>query len=377
MIRVFILIRSLEIGGAERQLVEIVRGLDKREFDVTVATFYDGGAFAPEMRAIEGVRLISLHKRSRWDVFSFLARLWRAVRDCRPDIVFGNMSPANELAWLTGRSVRARVVWALRASYLDFSRYDWLVASLYRLGALLSGRADLIIANSNAGRRYHEENGYRPERMVVIHNGIDTATYSPDPDAGARVRVEWKVARGERLIGIVARLDPMKDHATFLRAAAILSASRPEARFVCVGGGPDAYARRLRELAAHLAVEVVWAGAREDMRAVYNAMDAGCCSSYGEGFPNAVAEAMSCGVPCVATDVGDLALLVGATGVIVPPFDPAALAAGMGELLDRLEADADDCRRSARERIVSEFGAERLSERTSAALRSLVSGEPG
>src|SRR6266545_3370280 len=120
-----------------------------------------------------------------------------------------------------------------------------------------------------------------------------------------------------------------------------------------------------------------WAGAREDMRAVYNAMDAGCCSSYGEGFPNAVAEAMSCGVPCVATDVGDLALLVGATGVIVPPFDPAALAAGMGGLLDRLEADADDCRRSARERIVSEFGAERLSERTSAALRSLVSGEPG
>jgi glycosyltransferase involved in cell wall biosynthesis len=377
MIRVFFLIRSLEIGGAERQLVEIVRGLDKKEFDVTVATFYDGGAFDPEMRAVQGVRLVGLHKRGRWDVFPFLRRLWAAVRNWRPDVVFGDMSPANEIGWAMGRMAGAKVVWAVQSSYMKFSDYDWLVAFLHRLGALLSPRADLIIANSDAGRRHHQESGYSTDRMVVIHNGIDTAAYRPDGEARARVRAEWNIEPEQKLIGLVARIDPIKDHPTFLRAAAILSSLRRDPRFVCVGDGPTDYARELRRTAASLGVEVLWAGARRDMRAVYSALDVACCSSYGEGFPNAVAEAMSCGVPCVATDVGDLALLVGTTGVIVPPTDPVALAAGMQELLGRIEADADGCRRSARERIVSEFGVDRLAKETATALASLVAADAG
>jgi glycosyltransferase involved in cell wall biosynthesis len=375
MIRVFFLIRSLEIGGAERQLIEIVRGLDKKKFGVTVATFYGGGAFRPEMEAIEGVRLVSLGKKGRWDLLPFLASLWKAVRVCRPDILFGDMSPANELGWAMGRMVGAKVVWALQSSYIDFSKYDWLLGFLHRLGALLSGRADLIIANSYAGLRYHEKTGYRCDRMTVIHNGIDTATYRPDPHASARVRAEWKIETGQRLIGIVARLDPMKDHPTFLRAAAILSRQRPDARFVCIGDGRAAYAEGLRELAASLGVGVIWAGARTDMPAVFNALDLACCSSNSEGFPNAVAEAMACGVPCVATNVGDLSLLVGDTGVIVPPGDPAALAVGMTKMLARLEAGAEECRRAARDRVGTEFGVDRLSEKTAAALTSLVAAD--
>jgi len=343
---------------------------------VTVATFYGGGAFRPEMEAIEGVRLVSLGKKRRWDLLPFLANLWRAVRVCRPDILFGDMSPANELGWAMGKMVGAKIVWAVQSSYVNFSDYDWLPGILHRLGAALSGRADLIIANSFAGRRYHEETGYRCDRMIVIHNGIDTATYRPDPEAGARVRTQWKIESGQKLIGLVARLDPMKDHPTFLRAAAILSHQKPDTRFVCVGDGSRSYARGLRELAASLGVPVLWAGARTDGPAFFNALDIGCCSSdSGEGLPNAIAEAMACGVPCVATDVGDLALLVGKTGALVPAGDPAALASGIGELLERLETDPGGCRRLVRERIVSEFGVDRLSERTAAALTSLPAKE--
>jgi len=377
MIRVFFLIRSLEIGGAERQLVEIARGLDKKKFALTVVTFYDGGAFAPEMAAIEGVRLVSLGKKGRWDLFPFLRNLWTAVRDTRPDILFGDMSPANELAWLFGRAEGAKVVWALQSSYVNFSDYDWLPGFLYRLGALLSGRADLIIANSDSGRRYHEQSGYRSDRMIVIHNGIDTAAYRPKPAEGARVRAQWSIEKGQRLIGLVARLDPIKDHPNFLRAAAILSRERPDARFVCVGDGAEAYARELRELGVSLGVQVVWAGARSDMPGVYSALDLSCCSSSGEGFPNAVAEAMACGVPCVATDVGDLSLLVGNTGAVVPSNDALALADGMKQLLERLEGNEEACRREARERVVSEYGVDRLAEKTAAALVSLVAPEVG
>ena len=376
MIRVFFLIRSLEVGGAERQLFEIVRGLDKETFDVTVATFYDGGELRHEMEGVERVRLLTLGKKGRWDLFPFLRNLWAAVRRGRPDILFGYMSPANELGWAMGRMVGARVVWALRSSDVNFSYYDWMPAFLYRLGALLSGRADLIIANSIAGKRSHGDSGYSTDRMMVIHNGIDTTAYRPDREASLRLRSEWNIRADEKLIGIAGRLDPMKDHPTFLRAAAILSRERPRCRFVCVGGGPEPYARKLRDLGESLGLDVLWAGARKDMPAIYNALDLACCSSdSGEGFPNVVAEAMACSVPCVATDVGDLSLLVGDTGVIVPPGDPLAFAAGMRTLIDRLEAGEEECRRLARRRIVSEFGVDRVVERTAAALGRVLAGE--
>jgi glycosyltransferase involved in cell wall biosynthesis len=371
MTRLFVLIRSLEIGGAERQLVEIVRGLDKRDFAVTVATLYDGGALRPEIEAIEGVRVISLRKRSRWDV-SFLWNLWMAVRECRAQILFGDMSPANELCSLVGMVTGAKIVWCLQSAYIDFARYDWLPAFLHRVGAILSRTPDLIIANSHAGRLFHAGKGYRDERMIVIHNGIDTSTYRPDPGAGQCVRAEWNVEEGSKLIGLVARLDPIKDHQTFLRAAAILAGQRKDVRFVCVGGGSGAYARELREFAASRRIGVIWGGTRRDMCSVYNALDVACCSSYGEGFPNAVAEAMACGVPCVATDVGDLSLLLGTTGVIVPPRDPQAMAVGMSDLLQRLESNREACRRLARERILSQFSLEQLWKRTSDALHGLL-----
>jgi glycosyltransferase involved in cell wall biosynthesis len=373
MIRVFFLIRSLEIGGAERQLIEITRGLDKRRFAIAVASFYDGGAFAPEIAAIPGVRLIGLGKKTRWGAFPFLANLWRAVKDFRPDVLFGDMSPANELGWALARLVGAKAVWAIRASDVNFSYYGWLPAFLHDLGARLSGFPDLIIANSEAGRRSHEESGYSTERMIVIHNGIDTKAYRPDPEAGARVREEWRVGSDETLVGIAARLDPMKDHGNFLRAGSILARGRPRMRLVCVGRGPEAYARQLRELGESLGVGVLWAGARNDMPAVYNAMDLLCCSSdSGEGFPNSVAEAMACGVPAVTTDVGDLSILVGETGFLVAPGDPEALAAGMRAMLERLGSDREGTRRSARERIVSHFDVSRLAQKTSAALEAVV-----
>ncbi len=372
MIRVFILIRSLEIGGAERQLVEILRGLDKTRFELTVATLYDGGAFRPDVETIAGVRLLSLRKQGRWDVVPVLRRLWRAVRDLRPDILFGDMSPGNELCLFLGKLLGRRVVWCVQSSYVDFTLYDWLPRLFFRLSAVTSRGPDLIIANSDAGRRFHMEMGFYGERMIVIRNGIDTARYERDPAAGALFRAEWGIGRDARLIGVVARLDPMKDHANFIRAASILAARRDNVRFICVGGGPEAYAASLHALAHEERVPVLWAGPRTDMRAVFSGLDLACCSSNsGEGFPNAVAEAMSCGVPCVSTDVGDLRVLVGDTGLVVPRRDPPALATGLATMLERLDQDEAACREAARRRIVSEFGVEKLAERTSAALLDL------
>ena len=184
MLKVFFLVRSLDSGGAERQLVQLVRLLDRRQFAVTVATFYDGGALRPDMAALPDTTLISLGKQRRWDIVGFAYRLIRAARLASPDIVVGFMNVANEFALLAGRASGAKVVWNLRSAYSDFSKYDWPSRLAFRVGAWLSRFPDAIIANSNAGSRHHQANGYRREGMTTVVNGIDTAEFVRQPEAG-------------------------------------------------------------------------------------------------------------------------------------------------------------------------------------------------
>ena len=370
MLRLFFLIQSLELGGAQRQLIELVKRLDKSRFAVTVATFYAGGALHPEVAGIEGVRLISLEKQGRWDVLPFLWRLWRAAGMARPDIVHGYMGGANELCLLLGRAMGAKVVWGLLSSNVDFARYDWAAHWIFRTGAWLSRWSDLIVVNSWVGQQHHIAHGYCGERMVVIPNGIDTDRYRPDREAGRRVRAEWGVAEDETLIGLVARLDPMKDHPTFLRAAALLAKGQPGVRFVCVGDGPAPYKQDLLNLVASLGLgrQLIWAGVMPDMLAVYNAFDIVTLSSSGEGSPYVIGEAMACGVPCVVTDVGDSARIVGKMGVVVPPKDPQALAEGLEMMLSkRMELEPY----ALRERIIAGFSAQALVRATEKALMDL------
>ena len=191
-----------------------------------------------------------------------------------------------------------------------------------------------------------------------------------DRASGSRLRASWRVPERSLLIGIVARLDPMKDHQTFLRAAAILANSRADARFVCIGAGPERYTSDLKTLAGELGIgdKVIWPGLiLHDMPAAYNALDI-CCSSsaFGEGTSNAIAEAMACGVPCVVTDVGDSKLIVGDMGILVPPKNPEALSAGLAVMAERL-SENPQLPHAVRERIelrlsLSRFGTQDLGD---------------
>ena len=375
MIRVFFLIRTLYFGGAERQLVELVKGMDKTRFDITVATFYDGGQLRPELERIEGVKVLSLCKKGRWDIFPFLWRLKRAVRAAQPQVMHGYMGMSNELTLMMGKIAGAKVVWGLRVSNIDFSNYDWLSTWLFRIGAWCSRFADLIIVNSYAGEQHHIGQGYCGARMMVIPNGIDTERFRPDCEARQQMRYEWRVAQNERVIGLVGRLDPMKDHPSFLRAAALLTQKLHDVRFVCVGDGPSPYMRELRGLAEKLdlGARLIWASVRNDMAAVYNAFDlATSASSYGEGFSNAIGEAMACGVPCVVTDVGDSAIIVGNTGQIVPSHCPEALATAWTRLLDLPCEQRAALSKAARERLVREYNVQQLIHKTESMLVSIL-----
>ena len=279
------------------------------------------------------------------------------------------------LALVVKPLVHVRVVWGVRASNRDLRHYDWLTRLVSLIERALARFPDLIIANAYAGRDHVVARGFPPDRVIVIPNGLATDRFRPDRPAGQHVRDELGIGSTEVVVGLVGRLDPMKDHPTFLAAAARLRRERPALRFLCIGNGPESYAVQLRRLATSLGLDAAlcWVGGRGDMPAVFNALDvAVSASATGEGFPNVVGEAMACGVPCVVTDVGDSAHVVGDVGQVVPPGDPAALADAIGRVLD-LKAAGTLEPAAGRSRILSCFGRDVLINRTEQALQSLSS----
>lgn len=374
-VRVLFAIRSLDRGGAERQLVELAAGLLDRGHEVGVVVFYGGGPLQRELED-RGVRVVSLGKRGRWEILRFLWRLIRVIRREAPDVLHGYLDIPNiVVAMLRGVSPGARIVWGIRASDMDLERRDWLWRLAFRLECLLSHQADLVISNSAAGLRHRVAHGFAASRAIVIPNGIDTAQFSPRPKDGERLRHEWTISDSRVVIGLVARLDPIKDHSTFLEAAALVVRRRKDLKFVCVGDGPADYRNHLLDTGNRLGLNhvLIWSGQRSDMAAVYSAFDIACLASRAEGFPNAIAEAMACGVPCVVTDVGDSAVIVGGTGIVVPPGDPKALMLGWEELLARLAShQGSQLRGAARERVVAKFGVDILVAKTEKVLLDLV-----
>lgn len=364
---ILFLTRSLDRGGAERQLVVLAKGLVHRGHNVCIVVFYGGGAYASELD-LAGVRVIDLRKRSRWDVFMFFYRLVLLLWRERPLVLHSYLAVPNIIAvMLKPLLPMTRIVWGLRASNMDLSRYDWLSRLSYWLECRLSRYSDLIIANSRAGCEYAVQQGFPKLRIQVVANGIDTERFRLDPAGREEVRRQWGVKETETVVGLVARLDPMKGYAAFLRAAALIAQSRPNIRFVCIGDGPAAYRVELQSQAELLGLydRLIWAGPRDDMPAVYSAFDiATSASAFGEGFSNSIAEAMSCERPCVVTDVGDSAWIVGNTGVVVTPDDYRVYADGLLRLIDLSSAQRVALGKAARERIEAEFGVEMLVSRT-------------
>jgi len=371
--RVLLVVPSLAAGGCERQVAALAAGLVDMGHEIGVAVFVSGGEFEDEVIA-SGAGIIDLEKGSLLSYPAFLGRFVRQVNAWKPDVIYGFLGTPNALLALC-RPLMGRIplVWGVRATNIDFSHYHFRSRLMIGLEAMLSSVPDVIVANSIAGKNDATGRGFPPDRMKVIANGIDVDRFKPDNEAGELLRKAWHVGERQKLVGMAARIDSMKDHGTFLRAASMLAADHSEYVFACVGGGDAGYEASLRELAdsLNLGGKLIWAGQRQDMPAVHNAFDICCLSSaYGEGFPNAVGEAMSSGTPCVVTDSGDAAMIVGETGERCACGDAVGLAAAIERMMQRVEADKEGVGKACRERIENLFSVRRMVERTEEMLLS-------
>jgi glycosyltransferase involved in cell wall biosynthesis len=368
--KVFFLIRALTYGGAEQQLTVASKGLRERGHDVVIAVFYTGGSFEKELEHTK-VRVLTLNKGGRWDVFGFLFRLIVAVRKERPDVIQGELPDSNFLTVVLKLLFRnVKIVWGIRSSARDLSKETLLERLSIKLNCWLSRFPDAIITNSQAGRDDCTSQGYPSEKIVLIPNGVDTEQFHPDAEARDRIRREWGVTERDRVVGVVGRLHPIKDHPNFLKAAALLSKERKDVRFLCVGDGPADYRRTLQVLAEKLALKefLIWSDARADVSTVYNGLDVLVSSSASEGLSNVIVEAMACGVPCVVTDVGDSAWAVGHTGEVVASKDPVALKNAIQRLLDQTAYGSAQIR----QRIVDRLSLAKFIANTECMLNALV-----
>lgn len=351
--RVAHVITSLGIGGAQTMLYQL---LAHRQHTAAVVVGLVGTAPVGERIRALGVPVASLGMRPGVPDPRGVLRLAAWLRRSRVEIVHTWMYHANLVGGLAARLAgRVPVVWGLHHADPDPARLKPLTRAALHAGARLSARLpERIVCCSEATRRVHAGLGYATAAMEVIPNGFDVAALQPDPEARRALRAELGIPPDAVVIGLVARFSPPKDHAMFAAAAARLGAG---VRFVLCGEGVTWDNRTLVDWidAAGPRERYRLLGARDDIGRLMSAFDLLSLTSWSEGCPNAVGEAMACGVPCVVTDVGDAALMVGDTGYVVPPRDPAALATAWRMLI----ALGRDGRRrlglAARHRIAERF----------------------
>jgi glycosyltransferase involved in cell wall biosynthesis len=352
-------ITGLEIGGAETTLLKLVSNLSKDRFFNEVVSLTDVGPVTKRLQDV-GVKVSALrmHRGSINPIAVW--KLTCMLRQARPNIVQTWMYHADLIGGVAAKLAgRYPVIWNIRQSNLDpvHSKRTtvWTTKACAKLSHYLP---ECIVCCAESARRIHVDLGYADERMVVIPNGIELDVFKPDPRTRATVRAELGIDERTILIGLVARFDPQKDHETFATAAGILRKEFPNIRFLLCGSDIVRENKQLMQwlqsngIAGHCLV----LGERNDIPRLTTALDVATSSSaYGEGFPNAIGEAMACGVPCVVTDVGDSGLLVADPDRVVPPRRPDSLAAGLRKLVAMSEATRARLGTAARNRMKEQY----------------------
>lgn len=351
MMRVTHLITSLDAGGAEQMLYRVCT-TDTKAIH-TVISLRDAGVYGPQLDA-KGIRVHTLDLKPGRLSWSAVKKLHAILKAEPPDVLQTWMYHAEFLGSIVGRWAGvANIVWSIHNTDLIPGQSSRLTILISKLNAWLSHRIPKkIIACGAQARLAHIRQGYDPARFVVVPNGYDLAVFHPDADARLTLRAELGIADSQILTGTVARIDPMKDHRTLLAALARVRDQGREVTHLLVGDGCVDTNSELTDLITTfgLTENIRLLGRRNDIPTVMNALDLHILSSRREAFPNALAEAMACGTPCISTDAGDAALIIGSTGWVVPIQDPSALAGAIGTAMDAMkdpkawQQRASDCR---------------------------------
>lgn len=361
-IKILYVIGTLDVGGTERQLVELVSRLDGARFEPAVCCLSSGGSLEAELKTRDiPVHVVNFRGfrtarrgliRSAPEVICALFRFWRLLRNQRPDIVHGLLFWAYIIGTFAARAAGVPIIVSSRRSLGNFKadKPHYLV-----LERIANRMTDLVIANSEAVRRDAiREEGLPADKVMVIHNGLELPPFGLSPDED--LRQSLGLGRGVPVIGVVANFIHYKGYQFFLEAWGAVVKRFPRNVALLVGEGPLRRELEARVEAMGLGKSVRFLGTHQDVPALLALMDLVVHPSLEEGFSNAILEAMAAGKPVVATAVGGNpeAVVHGETGFLVPPRDSQALAEAMVWLLDH-PTEAARFGEAGRRRVAERF----------------------
>jgi glycosyltransferase involved in cell wall biosynthesis len=357
--KILYIISGLSTGGAEMALYRLLSVIERDIFEPVVISLTDYGSLGNNIKNLN----IPVYKIEMKAGFPNPFKVWRfikLIRKINPELIQGWMYYGNLAALLAKwfLSNRVSLIWNIRHTPDDLKKEKRLTALIIRLGAKLSRYSDCIIYNSKVSEKKHELLGYNNQNKKIIPNGFDCEQFKPLDNTNTKLRHSLGLKKDTLLIGLVARYHIMKDHVTFLHSASKLNKTYPEVHFVLVGQGVDKNNHLLIKLIEDLKItrNVHLLGERMDVDEITAGLDLACSSSsWGESFSNAIGEAMACGVPCIVTEVGDSAWIVGETGMVVKPGDRDTFTEAMIKLIKMSSEERLALGKLARNRIIKHF----------------------
>lgn len=361
--KVLHVITSLDDGGAEGALFRLCKF--EKQHQHVVVSLRDFGKYGPLLEEA-GIAVYSLEMNNAWTIIRGAFRLFLLLRRERPSLIQTWLYHGDLIGGVIGKLAGIQhIVWGVRHGNLSSSKIKWGTLLTAKFCALLSHLIpSLIISCSHRAAATHINFGYAPDKLHVIPNGYDFSKFSPDEASGNRVSTELNLPSDRPIIGMVARYDVQKDHRNLIAALSVLKNRGIKCHCVLVGTNITISNFEIYKVLIDYGVldMVTLCGRRDDISAIMNALDLHVLSSLGEAFPNVLAEAMACEIPCVTTDVGDADLIVGSTGWVAPPGNPLAFADCIEHAITELTNEQSWIKRkhNARMHIQKNFSIDRM-----------------
>ena len=349
-------------------LMKLLANSNKKLFRSKVISL--GGA-EPIGAQIEkmGIPVLALNlSRTRPDVFKLLS-LRQTIKTQNPDIIQTWMYHADLVGTLIAASIpkkKKQLSWNIRHSNFEEDKEKILTRLTVKACAHLSHSFPrIIVCNSHRGASIHKDMGYAKNKMRVIPNGFDTSVFKPNRNLYRKVREDLGLPQESLIIGMVARFHYQKNHIGFLETTKTIKNLLPSVHFVMCGKNVDYSNEIINNYIKRYELTdfVHLIGHQDNVATIMPGFDLVVSNSIvGEGFPNAVGEAMACGIPCVVTDVGDSAYIVGDTGMVIPPKDNCALINACTVLLNMNDSALMQMKKRARLRIKTFFSIKRITQ---------------
>jgi len=347
-------------GGAERMLQRVIRHGNTPEFEHLVLSIKNFQQVAEELTA-EGIDVQSLNVQADYyKLPKAVLQLTSRIRRFKPDVVQSWMYMADFFGGIASylAAPSTPMIWTIRHSTLDPAIDSRALRGCAAGCARLSRRVpSRIVLNSHAAVPIHAAAGYDESKMQIVPNGFDVSRFAPSEQLRLETRARLGIPENAPVIGRVARFHTNKDHLTFLKAATIVLKQRPDARFLVCGEPQTISSAQVQHDidSSGLTDVAQLVKLQSDIVPLNCAFDIATCSSITEAFPNVIGEAMSCGVPCVSTDVGDAAMIIGDTGRVVPAQEPQQFAEALLEILQLPAVNRRQLGETARQRVVNNF----------------------